>query len=474
MNPFLSIPCEIYYMNPQFCRGILLALIISAAALGMLAGSGLAETECKVEDCKITITIKIAFSYNESEIESGQVSDWVRDIEDVWNGPDGFRTTGDCDCELRYRVESMKITNPSQANCNPGPPGYHCIMITDYEKNPPRNQTSMQGAEFYRGYMYNPSQGGASANGWWSDLMDEPHPDTGADCHDAAHEAGHMMGLDDDYDKDSDRYGENIMGQTSGEHAKPTQDQIDQTVKNVCGEGACPDRCCCGNGLVEDGKGEQCDPFAQPTGCPSGEACCPICCSCYAPYCVAANGEHATQETCMAACTEGSCYFNYQTGCWDCLKPSVVVEQPVYDPEQAREEGQAFHQMHGQDGGLEITQEQLELVRRLYNENIGSVPQVRDLLANERINFHVEGMGCVAIVNRDGVMESIEPGEMPDPTMNMYTDVETLEDIMTGETEPLDALKEGRIWYEGVGFFNWLRFAFAGMLFNIASALGLV
>ncbi len=129
----------------------------------------------------------------------------------------------------------------------------------------------------------------------------------------------------------------------------------------------------------------------------------------------------------------------------------------------------------GQDvDGFQVTQVQLELVRQLYNDNIGAVPQVRDLLANERINFHVEGMGCVAIVNRDGVMQSIEPGEMPDPTMNMYTDMETMENIMLGETEPLDALKEGRIWYEGVGFFNWLRFAFAGLLFNIAAALGLV
>jgi hypothetical protein len=459
-------------MKRGFALGVVIALVIVFAALVLLSGVAGAETECKIEDCKITITIKIAFSGATDQ----QINDWVKDIEDVWNGPYGFQTTGDCQCEVRYKVETMKITNASQVNCNPGPPGYHCVMVTNYNNDPPRNQSSMQGAEFYRGYMYGVSQGGASTMGWWSDIMNDPHPDTGAACNDAAHEAGHMMGLDDDYDKDSDTYGENIMGQTSGEHAKPTQDQIDQTVKNVCGDNACPDECCCGNGVVEDGKGEQCDPFAEPTGCPSGEACCPVCCSCYAPQCVPANGEYFDHAGCQAACTDGSCYLNYKTGCWDCVKHRTVAEQPVYDPEQAREQGQAFHQFHGEGlgEGLELTQEQLEMVREMYNQNIGTVPMVRDFLANERINFYVEDMGCVAIVNQDGVMQSIEPGEMPDPTMNMYTDTGTLEDIMTGETEPADALKEGRISYEGVGLVNWLRFSFANAVFTLGTVLGFV
>ena len=116
---------------------------------------------------------------------------------------------------------------------------------------------------------------------------------------------------------------------------------------------------------------------------------------------------------------------------------------------------------------------QLDLVRNIYNNNIGAVPQVRDMLANERINFYIEDAGVAGIVNKDGKMESIQIGELPDPTMNMYTDMETLQDIIFGKLNVLDALKEGKITYEGVGFFNWVRFGFANFVFGVLVALGM-
>ncbi|MCK4714302.1 MAG: hypothetical protein KAT35_01915, partial [Candidatus Aenigmarchaeota archaeon] len=291
-----------------------------------------------------------------------------------------------------------------------------------------------------------------------------------AETHDAAHEAGHMMGLDDGE-------GDGLMTHTSGDKAEPTQDNIDSAVKNVCGPDACPDSCCCGNGVIESGKGESCDPFAEPVGCEQGEACCPVCCSCFAPQCRPSQGEYESSEACEIGCKGGyGCYLNYKTGCWDCLRQITVVESPVYDPAQARVQGESFHQTHGEDSGEEavISPEMLEMVRQMYNQNIGSVPQVRDMLGNERINFFIDGLGCVAIVNENGEMASIESGEMSDPTMNMYTDMETMEGIVAGDVSPLDALKDGRIWYEGVGFFNWLRFSLAGLMFSIGAALGLV
>jgi putative sterol carrier protein len=442
-------------------------LVTIVFTLSMLSNLGDARTECKVEDCKITITIKIAFAGATDQ----QIRDWTNDIESVWNGPNGFQTTGDCQCEVRFKVETMKITDPSQANCNPPPAGYHCVMVTAWNgrtESLPFFYNSSGQKEYVVGYMgystQSPSQGGASLDGWWSDQMNQPAPGGGT-YHDAAHEAGHMMGL-------NDRDGNGLMTHTSGDNAKPTQQNIDDAVNNVCGPNACPDRCCCGNGVVEPNKGESCDPFAQPMGCGQGEFCCPTCCSCYAPTCLPANGEYSTQGDCVAACTDGNCYQNYKTGCWDCVKPTIVIEQGVYDPEQAREQGSLFHKAHGE--GFVMTQAELDLVRDIYNQNINSVPMVRDMLANERINFYVEGAGVVAIVNEGGQMQSIEAGEMPDQTMNMYVDMETLEDIMVGETDPVEALKEGKITYEGVGFFNWLRFAFANAAFGIGAALGLV
>ena len=283
-----------------------------------------AETTCDINEaeCKITITIKIAFAGATDQ----QIENWKNEIEDVWNGPNNYQTTGDCDCEVEFKVETMKITNPANINCNPPPAGYHCIMVTPWSNNNanlPWFYRPDGGKEYVTAYMgYNsqsPSQGGASINGWWSDQTSRPvigadGQPTGENYKDAAHEAGHMMGLGDD------KGAPNIMGQTSGSNAKPTQEQIDQVVNNVCGEGACPDSCCCGNGKVDEDKGEQCDPMAENSKCGEGQYCCMICCQCHSQLCNPEDGEYATQSDCQKNCKDGQCLYNYQTGCWDCKK----------------------------------------------------------------------------------------------------------------------------------------------------------
>jgi len=217
-------------------------------ALLLLVPAGLADTVCypaMSPECSISIHINIAFSYNDSEISQGKIDAWVKESEDTWNGPNGYQTYGECDCKVKFQVNAMKVTDPAQVNCTPGPPGYHCVMVTDYDKNKPKNAA---GNETYRGYMYGVArEGESSINGWWSDEMGEPHPNspTGENALDAAHEAGHMLGLDDDYDKGPpERHGKNIMGTTFGPDAKPTQEQINTVVEKNCPEGACPDECC--------------------------------------------------------------------------------------------------------------------------------------------------------------------------------------------------------------------------------------
>jgi hypothetical protein len=428
----------------------------------LLAQPAHAKTGCKTEDCKITITIKMAFSYNSSEISAGTINGWMNDIEDVWNGPNGYRTTGDCECEVRFKAEWKQITDPSQVNCNPGPPGYHCIMVTDYDKDPPRNQTSLQGAETYRGYMYGVSQGGASTNGWWSDDMNDPYPGTGADTHDAAHEAGHMMGLDDGE-------GDGIMTHTSGDKAKPTQENIDDAVKNVCPAGACPDRCCCGNGQVDDDKGEQCDPFAVPISCDAGEACCPVCCSCFKPSCDPGQGEYATQDDCQDKCepqTTSKCYYNYKTGCWDCIGNTVVTQGvKPYDPEMTRDILECSHAPTYPR--LDIDLSPLVGVRPLEG-----IPMA-DIFANERINVYIDGEPMAGIVMSDGVIEQAGTEVLEDQTMNIHASMETVERIATGETTLGECFLNGDISYEGVGFVNMVKAFIAGIgiwFYSLAAA----
>jgi len=307
-------------------------ILITLSALFLLASFNspvLAETDCDIDynECKITITIKIAFAGATDQ----QIQNWKNEIEDVWNGPNNFQTTGDCDCEVEFKVETMKITNPVNVNCNPPLAGYHCVMVTPWNNNNNnlpwfyKPDGTKKYVTAYMGYnSQSPSQGGASIDGWWSDQTSRPVTDaagkpTGENYKDAAHEAGHMMGLDDEYGNP------NIMGQTSGPNAKPTQEQIDQVVKNVCGEGACPDYCCCGNGKVEEDKGEQCDPMAEDIKCGEGEYCCIICCQCHSQLCSPEDGEYATKEDCERSCEGGQCLYNYETGCWDCKKYETKI-----------------------------------------------------------------------------------------------------------------------------------------------------
>jgi putative sterol carrier protein len=92
---------------------------------------------------------------------------------------------------------------------------------------------------------------------------------------------------------------------------------------------------------------------------------------------------------------------------------------------------------------------------------------VANLFANERINIYMEGFGIVGVVTQDSGIAEISEGELADPTVNIRSDLETVEGIVKGEIKIIDALREGKITYEGVGFFNMLRFAFANFLFNL-------
>lgn len=259
---------------------IRLLFLTSFFCMAHVAG---ANTTCDRNGCDITITINMVAIGGDQQV----INDWIQDIESVWNGPvsgDGDSPTfGECDCPVHVEVNFAGwVNNCTDAAASP----YHCIEITTGYARDTAGQN-------HRGYMKGVSQNGSRTTGWWSsDHMNQPvviGPGEGRAgppayygvVHDAAHEAGHMMGLEDDYDKGSDTYGNNIMGRTWGDDAKPTQAQIDQIVGNNCeGEDAeCPDECCCGNGEIESDRGEACDPMADPTGCDEDEVC--IDCECY-------------------------------------------------------------------------------------------------------------------------------------------------------------------------------------------------
>ena len=265
----------------------LLIVAIVGIFLISLINTALAETTCTTTNCEIKITIKIAFS----GADNATMDKWKQDIENTWNG----YSYGDCKCPVKVSVE----TKSTQGLCEQNPvPGYHCIDVTaDYAKD--------TAGKTYRGYVKGVSQKGSDSLGWWSSHMNEPLPGVQGTIHDAAHEAGHMLGLNDDYNASNGTYGENIMGRTWGDKAKPTQTQIDNIVEKNCGNDACPKpKCCCGNGKID--TGEQCDPAAKPVGCKTGELC--VSCKCYSiTPAVCGNGKLEGTEECDYYATNTTC-----------------------------------------------------------------------------------------------------------------------------------------------------------------------
>jgi len=432
---------------------------ILAAILVLFSSVWAADaTTCDVDadSCTITITINIAF-------DSGASSDYVDrargEIANFWNNAGGTPPTyGDCKCAVKFAVNALK-----NADCSKPPQGYHCIKVTPYGTTPP---ISTNGTK-YPGYMYPPGVStGQPLTGWWSDIMSRPTEDGSGSYFDFAHEAGHMMGLED---------GDGgIMSNTSAPGAQPNQDLIDEIVRDACKGKKCPDRCCCGNGAVEKGKGEGCDPAAKPNGCGSSDSCCPYCCNCYPKQCNPADGEYASEAECKAGCTSEnaglaagtavSCAYNYWTGCWDCAGDLSKQISPQYDSTRIREcpkDNHSTAQSRVNGSGTNLSAYVGGVPGKM-----AQIPLLSSFVSNERINVYV-GRNVYGLEFEGGKLKSISEGGVKNPTINMYTDEQTVYEIGYGDISVIEAIKRGKITYEGADFVSWLKIRFGGFFFDI-------
>ncbi len=425
----------------EFMRASVLLFLI------LVLSTSFAETTCSRDNCEITITLKIAFQ----GADDAYINRAVNEIQNTWNGPNGYRTTGDCKCKMKFQV----LTTKAQDCKNSPPNGYHCVMVTDYNNNPPRNQTNITGAKYYIGYMYGVATGNGSNSekGWWSSIMSRPvdaNAPQGEHYKDFAHEAGHMMGLED---------GDGgIMSRTSGANSGPTQANIDEIANDICGANACPDRCCCGNGQVDTGKGEQCDPKANPKGCASGQACCAVCCGCYGLVCIPADNEYSTQSDCNGACgIDSKCYKNYKTGCWNCVKQTVVVHETCYDSQNIRGNQDCDHvEKSFVDQGVDF-----------YENDLAALPVLGDVFATEKINIITDEGDTGHIITKEKDVTNYGGVLLSDHSVTVSTDRETMSLIASSDLTVQQALGTGRIQIDGNGIIDGMRFGMYHLAFDI-------
>ncbi|MCI0504078.1 matrixin family metalloprotease [Candidatus Micrarchaeota archaeon] len=435
---------------------MVLVLGVFAAAL-FLSGISHAETTWSRSGCDITITIKMAFAGANASFAAAAENE----TEGFWNGPRGFRTTGECKCTVEVKLETTLV-----ADCkNNAPAGYHCITVTKFFKpdgtydDPPRNQTNITGAEIYVAYVNGVARGNGSNSqgGWFSDLTSRPvnsaNP-AGPHYMDFAHEAGHLMGLGHNNNTSS------IMNNTLV--TEPSQDDIDGIVENICGKGACPDSCCCGNGIVEKNKSENCDPRAAPNGCAQGASCCPVCCNCYKPLCVPSQGEFPDSASCQSACGPGfGCYMNYKTGCWNCVKQEAVVTGSCLDGTKIRGNLACDHL------GDELAEDDL----KAYYESLSSIPVLGGLFATERINIATKEGDAGHIITKDGQIVGYGMSLLDDPSVKVSTDRETIGLLEKGEISIQQAISAGRIAIDGGDFFSGMRLGLYHLMFDVYNLL---
>jgi hypothetical protein len=423
-------------------------------------------TECdnNPDDCYITITLRLAFVG--AEATDSYIINAVDEIQDEWSGSDGSPSTyGDCKCIFRVKVDWKRVQDCDSAG------NYHCIEVTDYNTNPPysANESILEEVkkgnidpktsdlvERHRGYMKGTSTG-AAIKGWWSDIMSTDTED-GERCIDFAHEAGHMMGLNDGDGGIMDKSG------TYGANAGVTQQNIDDVVEKVCGKNVCPDRCCCGNRKIDRNKGEKCDPLATPSGCEAGKSCCPVCCNCFVPVCVPKNGEFISREDCEKNCKEEEmvCLMNYYTGCWDCVEHGWAGFGGYSNTTEAmwKANESIFHGKNGEN-------ETVSKINRLLEE-VGAMPFISRMVANERINFNL-GQEVYHAITVDGEVDEAGEGEVSNPSVRVFTDTGTLNAIINGEITVEGAYRDGKIKIKGVGFFNSLKLGVVNSLFGLYS-----
>ncbi|MBI4017703.1 MAG: hypothetical protein HY366_02035 [Candidatus Aenigmarchaeota archaeon] len=101
------------------------------------------------------------------------------------------------------------------------------------------------------------------------------------------------------------------------------------------------------------------------------------------------------------------------------------------------------------------------------------VPEPFDrLFKNERINVYVTGTGItVGAVVKDGILKSVQDGEIADPTVKVYVSQEGLTDVTTGKIGYRDLVAKGGVRVEGIGAFNSVKFAVMMFLARILLTL---
>ena len=96
---------------------------------------------------------------------------------------------------------------------------------------------------------------------------------------------------------------------------------------------------------------------------------------------------------------------------------------------------------------------------KLYNDNKANIPgAAKKVLGNERVNIHIKDYKNFNLVTKNGELISIDYELLDNPTLNIYTDKDTVNEIIEGKLSWKSALKNKKLSYKASGFWHRMKF----------------
>ena len=105
------------------------------------------------------------------------------------------------------------------------------------------------------------------------------------------------------------------------------------------------------------------------------------------------------------------------------------------------------------------------------NANADAVPpQIANLFGNERLNFYLED-GIIGIITKKAKIIEYKQTELPNPTMNIYTDTTTIRQMFGGKLTFSKALESGKLKYNAVDAVTKIKLVIAEIFGSTYSVL---
>lgn len=128
------------------------------------------------------------------------------------------------------------------------------------------------------------------------------------------------------------------------------------------------------------------------------------------------------------------------------------------------------------DEFLDVLYEPINAADTIYdaiNQTMVDFPLLEKIFGNERMNVYIGEQAPFNIVTSGGKVESLGAGEIGNPSMKVYADTGTVNQLIAGEMTPLDALQQGKIRYKGVGLVKSVKFKVLGVVVGLMSRFGM-